>query len=345
MRIGAHEYAERVDLQLRPHGGGVLHLFDGHVDDLELRVGDDDTVTAGIARGLDDRQRLGRRSVARAEHELLLRADLRDLANGGHRLAVGADDLDPFRGILEVFDVVVGVEGWQPDHASIPTLHAPHPLDGLGVDAARRPVEADAAECLDPWDVLAHEPRAIGGQRDVVFQHDGLRLPHQVALRGLVVVHGAPERIRSAVRVEVDESLDRTHRGRRRREDAHLGLGRAGRASAGGNGGHTGGGELEEPTTTGIDRSLVVSVRVAAAIHEAPARETERLHRSLLAAETTASPDQRAKLLAFLAFVPDRVNAPGGGAAGSGAATQCKYLLSRPDSLTAPGRLAKLSPL
>src|SRR6266446_958068 len=143
--------------------------------------------------------------------------------DGRQRLAVGADDLDAFGSVLEVLDVVVGVEGRQPYDAPEAALHAPHPLHGLGVDPSRRPVEGDPAERLDARDVLAHEPGAVGRERDVVLEDDGFRLAGHVRLRGLVVVHGTAERVRRAVRVEVDQAFDRAHRGRRWREDASLG--------------------------------------------------------------------------------------------------------------------------
>jgi len=223
MRLRPHQHPHRVDLELGAHGGGLLHLLDAHVDDLELGVGDHDAVTARVARRFDDGEGLGRRGVAGTDHELLLGANLEDVAHGRQRLAVGADDLDAFGSVLEVLDVVVGVEGRQPYDAPEAALHAPHPLHGLGVDAARRPVEGDPAERLDARDVLAHEPGAVGRERDVVLEDDGFRLAGHVRLRGLVVVHGTAERVRRAVSVEVDQAFDRAHRGRRWREDASLG--------------------------------------------------------------------------------------------------------------------------
>src|SRR5213596_3637501 len=87
-----HKGPHRVDLHLGAHRRGLSHLLGRHVDDLELGMGHHDPVAAGVTRRLDDRQRLGGRRVARAEDELLLGADLPDLAQGWQRLAVGADD-------------------------------------------------------------------------------------------------------------------------------------------------------------------------------------------------------------------------------------------------------------
>src|SRR5207245_2243757 len=90
--------------ELGAHGGGLLHLLDAHVDDLELGVGDHDAVTARVARRFDDGEGLGRRGVAGTDHELLLGANLEDVAHGRQRLAVGADDLDALRAMYACAD-------------------------------------------------------------------------------------------------------------------------------------------------------------------------------------------------------------------------------------------------
>src|SRR5439155_7624758 len=280
-----HEGPHRVDFQLRAHRRGPPHLLGRHVDDIELGVRRDDTVAAGVARRLDDREHLGRRRVARAEHELLLGADLGDLAKRRQRLAVGADDLDSFRRVLEVLHVVVGVEGRQPHDATVAALHPPHPLRGLGIDAARRAVQDDAAERLDPRVVLAHEPRAVGGERDVVFQHADFHPARLVELGHLVVVDRAAESVRGAVVVEVDQPVDRAHSRGRRREDAHL-RGRLRRqAPERGEAGDARGRGLEEVATAPAVRRHVERVRlrrvspgVAAAVGEPPSGERGRLH-------------------------------------------------------------------
>src|SRR5439155_1175820 len=84
----------------------------------------------------------------------------------------------------------------------------------------------------------------LGGQRHVVLQDDRLHLARQVELRRLVVVHRAAEDVRRAVRVEVDQPLDRADGGRRGREDADLRLGRARAGAAGGQGGRARHGDL-----------------------------------------------------------------------------------------------------
>src|SRR5438046_2210310 len=77
--------------------------------------------------------------------------------------------------------------------------------------------------------------------------------------------------------------------GRRGREDADLRLGRARAGAAGGQGGRARHGDLEEVAPARVDGPVSVPDGVAAAIHEAPAGETEGLHRSLLARGETGS--------------------------------------------------------
>src|SRR5437773_1393382 len=280
-----HEGPHRVDLQLRAHRRGLPHLLGRHVDNLELGMGHHDPVAAGVTRRLDDREHLGGRRVARAEDELLLGADLPDLAQGWQRLAVGADDLDSFRRVLEVLHVVVGVEGRQPHDATVATLHPPHPLDGLGIETTRGAVQRDSAEGLDAGVVLADEPRAIGGERHVVLEDDGLHLAGQVELGHLVVVDRAAEDVGGAVVVEVDQTLDRTDRRRRGREDAHL-RGRLRRqVTERCQAGDARGRALEEVSTAPAVRRHVERVRlrrvspgVAATVGEPPSGERERFH-------------------------------------------------------------------
>src|SRR5439155_15841136 len=158
-----------------------------------------------------------------------------------------------------------------------------HPLDGLGVEAARRAVQRDAPEGLDAGVVLAHEPRAVGREGNVVLDHHGLHLPRHVELRHLVVVNGAAEDVGRAVVVEVDQALDRAHGRRWRREDAHLRGGLRRQARQRGEAGDPGGRGAEEVAArrapgngrTRLDR---VAPGMAAAIREPPARERERLH-------------------------------------------------------------------
>ena len=126
--------------------------------------------------------------MARADHDLLLGADLQHLAHGRQHRAVPADDLDPLRRVLEVLHVMVGVEGGEPYYAPEPTLHPPHPLDRLGVDSAHGRVEHDAAEHLHARDVLADEPRAVCGEGDVIFEHERLKAVVAGERHGLVVV-------------------------------------------------------------------------------------------------------------------------------------------------------------
>src|SRR5215472_15798804 len=89
-------------------------------------------------------------------------------------LAVGAEDLDAFRRILEMLDVIVGIEAGEPHDAAVAALHAPHPVDGIGIDPAGRRIEDDPAEHLQASDVLAREPGAVGRGQDVILEDEGL---------------------------------------------------------------------------------------------------------------------------------------------------------------------------
>jgi hypothetical protein len=82
MRLRAGQCAERGDLHLRAHRRRLVHLIHGHPDDLELRVGDDDAVAAGITRRFDDRQGLLSGRVPSLDDERLRGALLQDLAHG-----------------------------------------------------------------------------------------------------------------------------------------------------------------------------------------------------------------------------------------------------------------------
>ena len=197
-------------------------MREAHVDDLELGVGDDQAANARIATGLDDGERLGRRQVPGVDDELLLGADLQHIAYRGENLAVGAEHLDGLRRILKVLDVVVGIEGGEPHDAAKAALHPPHPVNGIGVDAAHRGVENDAAEHLEAGDVLAREPGAVRGGHHMVLEDERLEPALLVEDRHLLVVHGPAEDVGRGVDVRVHEAGDRADFRRRRREDAHL---------------------------------------------------------------------------------------------------------------------------
>src|SRR5205823_14681531 len=68
---------------------------------------------------------------------------------------------DLFGSILEVLDVIVGVERREPHDPAVAALHPPHPVDRVGVDAAHRRIEHDPAEHFQALDVLAGEPGSI----------------------------------------------------------------------------------------------------------------------------------------------------------------------------------------
>jgi hypothetical protein len=188
----------------------------------ELGVSDDHSGDAGIAAGLDDGERLGRRQVPGVNDELLLGADLQDIAYRGENLAVRGEHLDGFRRILEVLDVVVGIEGGEPYDAAKAPLHPPHPVNGVGVDAAHCGIEDNAAEHLETGDVLAREPGSVRGAYHMVFEDERFESALLVKQRHLFVVQGPAEDVGSGMHVRVHKVSDRAHRRRRRREDADL---------------------------------------------------------------------------------------------------------------------------
>src|SRR4030095_14729962 len=113
--------------ELGTHRCGLLHLLQAHVDDLELGVGDHHTVDTHVTAGRDHGERLARREMSRVNHQFLFGADFSYLAHSWQTLAIGFEHLDAFRRILEMLDVVVGVEGGEPHHAAVSALHPPHP--------------------------------------------------------------------------------------------------------------------------------------------------------------------------------------------------------------------------
>jgi hypothetical protein len=86
-------------------------------------------------------QRFAWRQVPGVDHELLLGADFEHVAHCRTNLAVGAKDLDAFRRVLEMLDVIVGIEGGEPYDAAVAALHAPHPVcteNWIRLDARQR---------------------------------------------------------------------------------------------------------------------------------------------------------------------------------------------------------------
>src|SRR5207245_6709649 len=157
--------------------------------------------------------------------------------------------------------------------------------DGLAMEGSRGAVQRDCAEGVHAGVVLADEPRAIGGERHVVLEDDGLHLAGQVELGHLVVVHSAAESVGGAVVVEVDQTLDRADGRRRGREDADLRARLRRQAPERGEAGDAGGRGLEEVSTAlAVPRDLGrawlrrVPPGVTAAVGEPPSGERERFH-------------------------------------------------------------------
>ena len=70
--------------------------------------------------------------------ELLLGADFEYLPHCRKNLSVSVEHLDTFRRVLEMLDMVVGIEGGEPHDAAEATLHAPHPVNGVRIYSADR---------------------------------------------------------------------------------------------------------------------------------------------------------------------------------------------------------------
>src|SRR5262249_59009320 len=66
MRLRAHQYTHRAEFELGTHRGGLLHLIEAHVDDFELRMGDDQAIDAGVAASRDDGERFAWRPMAQS---------------------------------------------------------------------------------------------------------------------------------------------------------------------------------------------------------------------------------------------------------------------------------------
>ena len=91
-------------------------------------------------------------------------ADFEHVTHRGKNLSVGTNHLDAFRCILEMLDMIVCIEGGEPDHASEPALHAPHPVDRVKGDSANGRIEDDPAEYLQAGHILrANQARSAVG--------------------------------------------------------------------------------------------------------------------------------------------------------------------------------------
>src|SRR5207253_2455930 len=146
--------------------------------------------------------------------------------------------------------------------------------------------------------VLADEPRAVCGERDVILEDERL----QAAVAGerhlLVVVDRPPEHIGRAVDVEVDEALDGADRGRRRREHPALGASGPVERPERGQPGRAARRQRDELAPRGAGSARRGRV-VAAATREAPTEEARSYHRNLPGADlmsVRSPPDPRASV-------------------------------------------------
>ena len=227
MRLRSHQRAGGAQFQFRSRHRGLLHLVERHVDHFKLRMGDDDALDTVVARRGDHGQRLNRREVAGVDDQILLRANLQNLTHRRQHLSIRAQDLDSLGGILEMFDVMVSVDGREPHATPVAALHSPHPLHRVRIDSADRGIQDDSAEHLDACQVLAHEPGAIRRGNNVILEDHRLHALVTVKLRTLLVVERPPKNVGAAVEMGVDQSFDGADRRRWRREVANLSRGRS----------------------------------------------------------------------------------------------------------------------
>ena len=92
--------------------------------------------------------------------------------------------------------MLVGLEGRQPHDLAAAAVDAVHPLHGVGIDAAHRLVQHDAAEHLDAGHDLHHERGAARRFGDVVLEYDAAHAARLGELRHIDVVHVAAEHVR-----------------------------------------------------------------------------------------------------------------------------------------------------
>ena len=111
---------------------------------------------------------------------------------------------------LKMLDVIVGIEGGEPHDAAVTALHAPHPVDGIGIDSTGRRIEDDPAEHLQASDVLAREPGAVGRGQDVVLKDEGLEPAIFIEDRDLLIVERPPENVGRGVDMGIHEAIGLT---------------------------------------------------------------------------------------------------------------------------------------
>jgi hypothetical protein len=119
--------------------------------------------------------------------------------------------LDAFRRILEVFDVIVGIESWEPHDATKTTLHPPHPTNCIGVDATDRGVQDYSAEYLEPLDMLPGKPSAIGGCRDVILKDKCVKSAFLIKTSQLDVIQGTAKDVGRGVDVRIHQPGNRAN--------------------------------------------------------------------------------------------------------------------------------------
>src|ERR1700739_542627 len=125
--------------------------------------------------------------------ELLLGADFEHVAHCRKNLSVSVEHLNAFRRVLEMLDVVVGIEGGEPHHAAEPTLHTPHPVNRIRIYSACRRIKDDSAEYFEASNVLAREPSPVSGWQDVIFENERLQPAILIERRDLLIVRRPPE--------------------------------------------------------------------------------------------------------------------------------------------------------
>src|SRR5262245_65554495 len=112
-----------------------------------------------------------------------------------------------------MLDVIVGIEGGEPHDAAVAALHAPHPVDGIGIDPAGRRIEDDPAEYLQASDVLAREPGAVSRGQDVFLEDEGFEPALCIEDCDLRIVERSSESVGRAWHLGTDDARNQA-RGR-----------------------------------------------------------------------------------------------------------------------------------
>ena len=152
---------------------------------------------------LSGQQALGRRGMARRQHEVVLGDEADHLFHRRQQFAV-LRHADERPVLLRIAHLVLGVEGRKPHHPSPAAGHARHVLHGHRIDAADGEVEVDAAEHLNAGHHLPHQVHRPGRGLEVVLEDDRAHLPLRRELGHVDGVDRPGPIVRQVVHVDVD---------------------------------------------------------------------------------------------------------------------------------------------